>query len=70
MMFKRSSIAMVIHTIIDEYDLLYAQKREAAYVREKQFCEVHTDMAAYKDLTKLSDITQARKAYAVPCCFK
>ncbi|MBQ8827285.1 MAG: hypothetical protein IJ007_09345 [Oscillospiraceae bacterium] len=47
---------MVIHTIINEYDLLYAQQREAAYAEEKPSREVHTDTAAYKNLTQLPDI--------------
>ena len=47
---------MVIHTIIDEYDLLYAHQREAAYAVQSAAEAVHTDTAAYKNSTKLPDI--------------
>lgn len=47
---------MVIHTIVSEYDLLYAQDREAAYANKKPSDNVRTDTAAYKNLTQLPDL--------------
>ena len=48
---------MVIHTVVNEYDLLYAHQQETAYAEKKLSAdEVRTDMAAYKNYTKLPDI--------------
>ena len=48
---------MVIHTVVDEYDLMYAHLRGAAYALEKPSAEaVCTDTAAYKNYTQLPDI--------------
>lgn len=44
---------MVIHTVVNEYDLLYAQEREAAYAVKRPDESVHTDTAAYRELTRL-----------------
>lgn len=46
---------MVIHTIIDEYDLLYAQQREAAYaVAEMPRAECKTTLSA--EQTRLPEL--------------
>lgn len=47
---------MVIHTIIDEYDLLYAQSREAAYAEKTPPAVSLTDAAAFQTFTKLPEI--------------
>ena len=48
---------MVIHTVVNEYDLLYAHQQETAYAEKKPSAdEVCTDTAAYKNYTKLPDI--------------
>lgn len=53
---------MVIHTIIDEYDLLYAQEREAAYAVSADCgveCGCVFSLSAYQlsaDFTRLPEI--------------
>ncbi|MGN0553823.1 MAG: hypothetical protein ACI4I1_10585 [Oscillospiraceae bacterium] len=53
---------MVIHTIIDEYDLLYAQEREAAYAVSTDCggeCSGVFSLSAYPlsaDFTRLPEI--------------
>lgn len=53
---------MVIHTIIDEYDLLYAQEREAAYAVSADCgveCGCVFPLSAYSlsaDFTRLPEI--------------
>ncbi|MGN0604657.1 MAG: hypothetical protein ACI4I2_11845 [Oscillospiraceae bacterium] len=53
---------MVIHTIIDEYDLLYAQEREAAYAVSADCgveCGCVFSLSAYPlsaDFTRLPEI--------------
>lgn len=46
---------MVIHSIIGEYDILYAQEREAAYALRSAKCTNGYDEALFSaDCTKLS----------------
>lgn len=46
---------MVIHSIIGEYDILYAQEREAAYaLRSAQGAERYDEALFSADCTKLS----------------
>ncbi|MCI5946873.1 MAG: hypothetical protein MRZ39_08315 [Oscillospiraceae bacterium] len=46
---------MVIHSIIGEYDILYAQEREAAYVlRSVQSTDGYDEALFSADCTKLS----------------
>ena len=53
---------MVIHTVINEYDLLYAQEREAAYASAEISDNAHTDTAAYTVSTRLPDIRKGNFA--------
>ena len=48
---------MVIHTIIDEYDLLYAQEREAAYaIHAEQINDASAATLLSAGCTKLPEI--------------
>lgn len=48
---------MVIHTIIDEYDLLYAQEREAAYALHARHINDGSDATLLSaSCTKLPEI--------------